>query len=808
MLRLSALGVLGMMLASAGGAEVVERWGRFELALTGAKKHENPFTEVSLTCRFECGGKAVAAHGFYDGENTWKVRFMPTGEGRWTYRTQSNDPGLNGKTGAFQCGPPSEGNHGPVVIRNTYHFAYADATPYYPVGTTLYNWIHREESLQEQTLATLRRHAFNRVRFCAFPKWYRYNRVEPPLYPWPRKGRNGFDRDRFNPAYFRHIERRVEDLLRMGIEADIILFHPYDRWGHSRMTAAQDDAYLKYAVSRLAPYRNVWWTMANEYDLMRAKSMADWDRFFQLVRQFDPYGHPRSNHNCRRWYDHSKPWVTHCNIQAGGGDLYEIAVRAREKYGKPVVIDEYGYEGDIPQGWGNRSPEEETHRHWGAALAGGYASHGETYYNKEEKLWWAVGGKLVGKSPARLAFLRKIVEAAPYEQMAPDPTLSPGDYVLCKPGAYYLIYFPRGDPATLVLPGTTPYKVDSIDTWNMAVTAVGTARPGKFTFTPPRARTLLRLSLYQRGEALRPEAKASATPTEGVAPLKVRFTANAGLKCRWDFGDGTRSGEPSPTHTYRKSGLYTVTLTVTDKAGATASTQLLIAVDSGSDTPIVGVGLKDGDNPPVKLHGKIKRGKDGSFDLAGGPPWRWISVGEGPLEILEGLRSLTILGWVNASSLEMGRGGNRIAFNLNYNRSGFDLVCLRDGRLRLSVNEWPDRVRNDSSPGKIPLGQWTFFAVAYDGTKTKDNVRWYFGNAGTPAELDRTTTYPRGATGRGSGTLTIGNYNETIHRHGVDRQFRGRIRGVAIFGSRLSPRGALSLKQIRKHQEKDGKNRD
>ena len=51
------------------------------------------------------------------------------------------------------------------------------------------------------------------------------------------------------------------------------------------------------------------------------------------MRQLDPYGHPRSNHNCRRWYDHGKPWVTHCNIQAGGGDLYEVGVRARRQYG-------------------------------------------------------------------------------------------------------------------------------------------------------------------------------------------------------------------------------------------------------------------------------------------------------------------------------------------------------------------------------------------------------------------------------------------------------------------------------------------
>jgi hypothetical protein len=158
------------------------------------------------------------------------------------------------------------------------------------------------------------------------------------------------------------------------------------------------------------------------------------------------------------------------------------------------------------------------------------------------------------------------------------------------------------------------------------------------------------------------------------------------------------------------------------------------------------------------------------------------------------------MGWANPSSLKIGSGGNRIAFNLNYNRSGFDLVCLQDGQLRLAVNEWPDGIQNDSSSKKLRIGQWTFFAVTYDATKTKNNVHWYFGDADTAAQLDRTTTYNRGPTGKGSGILTVGNYNESIQQHGKDRQFRGQLRGIQVFGSRISSRGALSLSAIRKHQ--------
>ena len=34
---------------------------------------------------------------------------------------------------------------------------------------------------------------------------------------------------------------------------------------------AHDEAYLRYAVARLGAYRHVWWSMANEWDLVACK---------------------------------------------------------------------------------------------------------------------------------------------------------------------------------------------------------------------------------------------------------------------------------------------------------------------------------------------------------------------------------------------------------------------------------------------------------------------------------------------------------------------------------------------------------
>ncbi|MEV7008942.1 collagenase [Streptosporangium sp. NPDC051022] len=55
---------------------------------------------------------------------------------------------------------------------------------------------------------------------------------------------------------------------------------------------------------------------------------------------------------------------------------------------------------------------------------------------------------------------------------------------------------------------------------------------------------------------------------------------------QWSFGDGTSSTSANPSHTYGADGTYPVKLTVTDDAGATAtSTQQVTVSTGGSSTP-------------------------------------------------------------------------------------------------------------------------------------------------------------------------------------------------------------------------------
>jgi hypothetical protein len=267
----------------------IQRWSIFETQHAGPAEG-NPFVDVTFGGTFTSGDRSVAVEGFYDGDGVYRLRFSPDSNGRWSYITHSNVAALNGLRGAFRCVEPGPSNHGPVVVRGRFHFAYADGTPYRPVGTTSYAWTHQSAELETQTLKSLSAAPFNKIRMCVFPKNYAFNNVEPPRYPFVGTPPSTWDFSRFDPEFFRHFERRVGELMAMGIEADVILFHPYDdgRWGFDRMPADVDERYLRYLIARLAAYRNVWWSMANEWDFMKCKVEADFDRYLRIVAQYDP----------------------------------------------------------------------------------------------------------------------------------------------------------------------------------------------------------------------------------------------------------------------------------------------------------------------------------------------------------------------------------------------------------------------------------------------------------------------------------------------------------------------------------------
>ncbi len=484
----------------------VERWGVFEVSVPGYSAG-NPFEDYEIRGTFTSENETKTVIGFYDGGGTYKVRFMPGFEGAYQFEI-SGSFSDQVYSGSFEVTPAGTDNHGPVRVAPACHLAYEDGTPYISMGTTCYVWALQKEEIQEKTLKTLAEGPFNKIRFCIFPKHYIYNFNEPVSYPYEGTPcdssninednfimfgdssilpGNEWDFRRFNVAHFQHFDRCIQSLMALGIEADIILMHPYDRWGFSKMGTENENFYLKYAVARFAAYRNVWWSMANEYDLFFHKTIMDWESNAAVVCKYDPYRHMRSIHNCMNMYDFSRAWITHCSIQRT--DVYasaELTDKWMAQYQKPVVLDEINYEGNIDNAWGNISGQEMTRRFWECSLRGGYPGHGETYQHLQDILWWSHGGELHGDSPARIRFLYDILKEVPGTYLHRVPDSWDGLCGSNDDGSCLLFYYSYFRPGfrKYAMPEGAEYEVDVIDTWEMTITPVGTYS-GKFKIQLP-----------------------------------------------------------------------------------------------------------------------------------------------------------------------------------------------------------------------------------------------------------------------------------------------------------------------------------
>ncbi|MFJ8660710.1 ThuA domain-containing protein [Streptomyces sp. NPDC093795] len=123
-----------------------------------------------------------------------------------------------------------------------------------------------------------------------------------------------------------------------------------------------------------------------------------------------------------------------------------------------------------------------------------------------------------------------------------------------------------------------------------------------------------------------PVAEAGANKTSGVAPLRVSFSS-AGttdgdgdtLTYSWDFGDGGTSTAAHPTHTYRKNGTYTATVTAKDATGRTGSASVHVVVGNTApkvtlELPAEGALFAFGDEIPFRV--KVTDPEDGTIDCA------------------------------------------------------------------------------------------------------------------------------------------------------------------------------------------------
>jgi hypothetical protein len=197
-------------------------YDRFEYEFKSSKEYSDPIYQVQ---NFEIiftspTGVKKTVRGFWDGGNSWKVRFMPDEIGTWVFVSSSSDKenaGLNNIEGDFECTKPESKldlyQKGPIVhFPGSYQLNHQDGTPFFWTACTAWNGALK--STQEEWDYYLKNRLENS-----------YNTIQLVTTQWRGSEKNGEGEVAFtgsghiqiNPEFFKRIDERVEEANRKGL---------------------------------------------------------------------------------------------------------------------------------------------------------------------------------------------------------------------------------------------------------------------------------------------------------------------------------------------------------------------------------------------------------------------------------------------------------------------------------------------------------------------------------------------------------------------------------------------------------------
>lgn len=490
--------VAAVLTAMPSMASELHTWEVYEAELTAEGSYDNPYMDVApdpghdlVTAEFagvsgEAEGETVEVVGFWDGGDTWRVRFAPPLPGRWEYRTQSDDPGLDGQEGVLEVSPWDEAAKDENPVRRGFiqvntdgeragrHFVRADGTPFLWVGDTWWNWTKRsiEFSTFQELVDDRADKGFTLGQlFVAGNGW-------GPEASLLQEDFTELDMD---------LMRRVDDMIAYANSQGMTVW-VHGWWTRENMVENIGEENIKrwwrYLVHRLGAH-NVIWVIAGEYNMhdYGGFDVSFWKDVGQLISDEDPYERIISAHptppawgggaDAPQWSTgevlHDEPWLDYNQSQTGHGRWrLEMSARIiREDYerepAKPTVITEPWYEFVE----GNPSGREVRLGPWTAMLSGA-AGHsyggGHVWLAHVPESPGGAGPWPIDEDPevntldyegaVSMGHFASFFDEVEWWTMEPRPDLMaeyPEPYCLARPGEEYVLYLRWGGSAMVDL---------------------------------------------------------------------------------------------------------------------------------------------------------------------------------------------------------------------------------------------------------------------------------------------------------------------------------------------------------------------
>ena len=491
-------GQIGSFNVNVNNVNEVAQLGIFERSFSDTGSYNNPYAQVTAPATLtHPSGQTKTIPLFWDGGDSWKLRYSPDTVGSWSWSISSNDAGLNGQSGSLDVVPST--NRGSIQADpdHPYHFQYQDGTPFYWFGDT--NWrLGKTDASENLDRASVFDYIDQRADqgFNYIHANFGNGTVTGNA---PNEGGSlwsGGLGDKINPGYFQELDNRIEYANSKGITVGYML-----DWaqGWDDYTPAERERYTEYVAARYSGY-NVSFIVAGEFNETLNESI--YRGLGETLAASDPHDraiavHPDGSAEVFA----NDPWATFGDYQQQYTNLHDSILEVRDN-NKPVVNSEYAYYLRDSNGDGRvDKPNSETledirHASWDIVMAGGYfvTGWGTTY----------LGGK---RDPGRfntddprndvweedVQYVREFFTSREWWELEPADNLINGNggikYALAEPGEHYVAYTRESTNTRTLSLGNVPsatYRVQRFNPRTGTYTELNDyTGNGSVTLTPP-----------------------------------------------------------------------------------------------------------------------------------------------------------------------------------------------------------------------------------------------------------------------------------------------------------------------------------
>ncbi len=272
----------------------VGQWDRFEVSLLNAEDYNDPYTDVALEVTYtKPDGNKVDFWGFFDGEQIWKIRFMPDQLGTWRYEAEFSD-GSEKTSGNFECVKSDIPGMLSLDETNPMWFGFKggnhDMIRCFHIGDRFFaeNWEDEKRTAflnwaekQEYNMFSIASHYLNRESEGRGKGW-----DTPDLWP--------LNADEW---------QKMETILNELAERKIMVYPFAGFFGRDSDYPNEEnkqEQYIRYTLARIGPYWNLLFNVAGpEPDLPKHPFLGreNVNRLGKLIKKLDVFGHPISVHN-------------------------------------------------------------------------------------------------------------------------------------------------------------------------------------------------------------------------------------------------------------------------------------------------------------------------------------------------------------------------------------------------------------------------------------------------------------------------------------------------------------------------------